>query len=222
MKKLIAAATVLSLVLIGAYSYVLPQNPYCVYIQITSPSGSVLVLNDGIDENQLDDLMGVSRERVTAYLGSVKSKPTLIVWNDKEDLPFTANKTAMMVPIGDSGCIFVGPNGLNEDVIAHEMVHSEILNRIGMYMREIYMPTWLDEGVAMGVDGRSEYDWIEGEDSRFVRSLTNPWSFFSGDEKGGVTKHYAAAKEEVRQWLEGKGDEYLANFLDNYSGEVIP
>ncbi|AYH44794.1 hypothetical protein CDA09_15615 [Azoarcus sp. DN11] len=58
----------------------------------------------------------------------------------------------------------------------------------------------------MQVDFRSRYTMSEqgATDTRYVRQLTSFEQFFSGNEIG-IVKNYAAAKVEVRNWLEGAG-----------------
>lgn len=50
--------------------------------------------------------------------------------------------------------IVLNADGLNEDVIAHEMCHIELMTRLGWWNVKTGIPTWLDEGLALQVDDR--------------------------------------------------------------------
>lgn len=47
--------------------------------------------------------------------------------------------------------VVIGPDGFNEDVIAHELLHSELRTRL---KNKDKVPEWFDEGLATVVDHR--------------------------------------------------------------------
>jgi len=49
----------------------------------------------------------------------------------------------------------IGPDGINLDVLSHEMCHTELYHRLGWWRKEMRIPTWFDEGLAMQLDYRN-------------------------------------------------------------------
>ena len=82
--------------------------------------------------------------RIPEYFGDRRAHPRI--------LTRSTGTATYRTPLCD--CIFLGPQGRDVDVVAHEMAHSELTARVGHWrvMREI--PTWFDEGMAMHVDLR--------------------------------------------------------------------
>jgi hypothetical protein len=122
--------------------------------------------------------------------------------------PLHFNDYASSHFIGSRACIVVGPKGRNVDVVAHELMHAELFERVGYWHRFTEIPAWFDEGVAMQVDFRPRYSVPEQKGSLggtgFVRDLKSYRQFFRGDGEQ-LTQHYAAAKAEVARWLTNVG-----------------
>ena len=59
---------------------------------------------------------------------------------------------SIITPFGS--WIVLNPNGMNTDVIAHEMCHDELASRMGWWKTKTQLPKWLDEGLALQLDHR--------------------------------------------------------------------
>jgi hypothetical protein len=57
--------------------------------------------------------------------------------------------------------IILNQDGLNVDVIAHEMCHDELMTRLGWWKTKNEIPTWFDEGLALMLD----YRFVSSQDS---------------------------------------------------------
>jgi hypothetical protein len=57
--------------------------------------------------------------------------------------------------------IILNTDGLNADVIAHEMCHNELMTRVGWWKTKTHIPTWFDEGLALMLD----YRFVSSQDS---------------------------------------------------------
>ncbi|MEL6925125.1 MAG: hypothetical protein AAFO94_13845 [Bacteroidota bacterium] len=105
-------------------------------------------------------------------------------------------------------CIMIiGPEGIDLDVMSHELCHTELYHRLGWWRREWQIPTWFDEGLAMQLDYRKEYNEAAYVDllSRLdyfpdIKTKRTPKAFW---ETGLVDsrQHYILARHEVGQWL---------------------
>ena len=101
--------------------------------------------------------------------------------------------------------------GRSVDVIAHELMHAELFERVGALRRLIEVPMWFDEGLGMQVDFRSRYNWEEqqsGNNTAFVRQFNSFRQFHQINETQRIL-NYAAAKVEVAQWLNVVGKQTL-------------
>lgn len=57
--------------------------------------------------------------------------------------------------------IILNQDGLNVDVIAHEMCHDELMTKLGWWKTKQEIPTWFDEGLALMLD----YRFVSTQDS---------------------------------------------------------
>ncbi len=53
--------------------------------------------------------------------------------------------------------IVISNEGVDLDIIAHEISHAEFYERIGFYNWSFKIPRWFDEGLAMQNDNRNYY-----------------------------------------------------------------
>ena len=109
----------------------------------------------------------------------------------------------------------VGPSGQNLDVVAHELMHAEIAERVGWWGRFTQLPVWFDEGLAMQVDLRPRYVLAGGADSetKRVRALGSARDFFQADD-ARLTWNYAAAKTEAALWVAAVGGDAVYGQLE--------
>jgi hypothetical protein len=97
--------------------------------------------------------------------------------------------------------VMIGPQGTNLNVVTHELMHAELSERVGMWRRLTMIPAWFDEGVAMQMDFRSEYDLKRPNNNlASVKTLRSISQFNAGHDQQ-ITQHYAFAKAIVAKWL---------------------
>jgi hypothetical protein len=155
------------------------------------------------DAQRYAALLGDARSRITAAFGAPEAKPIVVFFSRSEGIGlFKLNSYASAQFVGHRACLFIGRDGQSVDVVAHELMHSELHHRVGAWQRMVNVPTWFDEGVAMQVDHRSRYDLSQqaAQAADAVKSLTTMSAFSSGDEATLVYR-YAAAKATLATLL---------------------
>jgi len=167
------------------------------------------------ERKQLLSLIAEAKGRVASTYGHLVSMPVVIAATGMDSLKwFSANEYASTKFLPGQAYIVLGPRGRSVDVIAHELVHSEIFEHAGYWVRSVHIPVWFDEGVAMQVDYRKKYDLpVAKEKSSILDSLRYSWQFFKGDDVE-LTNHYAVAKTEVRSWLSRVGNGSVQSLLE--------
>jgi hypothetical protein len=159
-------------------------------------------------------LMDSARSRIANTFGQPRATPKVIFWDADSILArLKLNAYGSTQFIGTRACVIIGPKGRSVDVLAHEMLHAEIFDRIGFWKRMSDFPVWFDEGVAMQVDYRSDYDFPSTDDSMFIRQLDKPSEFFVSNSEV-LTRNYAGAKAEVGKWLDRNGATKLYHVLE--------
>lgn len=160
------------------------------------------------DRRELLDLLAQAKARVMATYRRNSAAPIVISGRDMDSLGiFASNEYASAKFLPGRSYIVLGPKGHSVDVIAHELVHSEVFEVLGFWTRSLKLPVWFDEGVAMQVDYRKQYDAANiVHDKLAVRELRYAWQFFRDDDNQ-LTHHYASAKREVREWTKKVGHE---------------
>lgn len=105
---------------------------------------------------------------------------------------------------------------INLDILSHELSHAELCARIG-YFKNVKIPVWFDEGLAMQVDYRKEYSEekyreLKDSDSMNINlsSISEPAEFYSGN----YYYHFILAKHEVSTWIKSLKQDELDNFLN--------
>lgn len=222
--------TSISVFLIGgisllAFSFLYPPVANC-YMVSTSDlrklSPRVYVNPDMSDLNvrKLERSFPIARKRVIQLMGKLQGKPNVIASDDpviarKYGSPRIDAGLSHLTPVG--AYVVIGPSGHNRDVIAHEIVHAELLARVGWWQREFNVPTWFDEGLAMQVDHRHDYSdqaWIEqglskGKSLRSLSEIDTPEEFFTDQ----YWINYMSARKEVKRWLDIVGYEGLNTLI---------
>lgn len=112
--------------------------------------------------------------------------------------------------------------GVHQDVMSHELCHSEIFSRIGEnYFTYYYrLPCWLDEGIALQFDHRALYprsalDTIGPLDLEELRQIDRPQDFYLKDYQQ-TTQHYMNAKVAVERFINVYSKEAIVQLLENF------
>lgn len=154
---------------------------------------SVAVSSEACDQG----LMAQAEARVESFFQGYRSKP-LVRCTRKSALGLSVQTaSARFAPLLPT-LIVIGPEGQNVDVIAHEIAHAEIRARVGLVVRELRLPTWFDEGLAMQVDRREPFvsmaalDLSRGTAVPPLAGLQTGKRFFVAGYQGTV--HYTLAR----------------------------
>ena len=155
------------------------------------------------DEKTVVSLLKSARERIAEHYGEPMADPVVVVLSSPEkkrefglyDVP----GTLLFVPWGSY--LLLSYQTGNIDVTAHELVHAEVVERVGYWKREFDIPSWFDEGAAMQVDHRERYR-LSGsiglaEFDRVV-GLGTPGQFWT-DSKEQNIDNYRGAKGAVTE-----------------------
>jgi len=163
-RKIIFVLMLILVTTVGlAHAMIFPQQTRCILLDFYDFErvGS-LYIRSGVDEvtrSELSKIIKQAEERVGVFWGEKKSNPKYIYCETEEDykkfgVPFMTPAAAHM-KLGSY--VVISKNGIDLDIIAHEISHTELYERIGFYNREFKIPTWFDEGLAMQVDDRNYY-----------------------------------------------------------------
>ena len=107
-----------------------------------------------IERGALLVLIKNAKERVSDAFGEMSSFPRYIVTKDLKYSRFGFNSTGMARSTILRECIFIGPKGINVDVIAHETSHAEVFHRTTFFTKNFKIKPWLLEGSGAFVDYR--------------------------------------------------------------------
>ncbi len=155
------------------------------------------------DERAIIAMLASARERIAIHYGEPTSEPLVVVLSSQEEKRkfelYDAPGKLLFAPWGSY--LLLSYQEANIDVAAHELVHAEIVSRVGYLKRQLKIPTWFDEGTAMQVDYRPKYDsskTISLPEFERVVSLTVPSKFWTNEEIQN-TENYRGAKAAVSE-----------------------
>jgi hypothetical protein len=175
-----------------------------------------------------------AKSRIDSMYDGHRSDPTVIVCATPEQYEQYCNSSegagcSLGTPWGSS-YVIVNLNGVNTDVISHELSHTELLARLGWWNVTFNIPQWFNEGVALMADRR----FVKEEDpvDRY-RAYMDEWlyqtggaqiileldeirtlqGFFKGNSKHVMTA-YMTAGLEVSFWVAHGDKDPLSLFLD--------
>ena len=116
--------------------------------------------------------------------------------------------------------IVISNQGVDLDIMAHEISHAEFYKRIGFYNWSFKIPRWFDEGLAMQNDNRNYFseDTLKFKSNNY-KNLPDVKELKSGrqfNEEGSVEQimlNFMTAKHEVKNW-------YTKEKLDKFIKEL--
>ena len=146
-------------------------------------------------------------------------KPTLIYCFSERQLLQYSKQNTMITYKSPLGCFIVFGVGREKiDMISHEMMHAELLFRIGYLNNARNIPVWFDEGLAMQADYRNEYseEYYQTYKDSIEQSVTlNQIKTVRTFWSGRFYWHYLLAKHEVAEWLAISGKEGLFDLIQS-------
>lgn len=164
-----------------------------------------------------------AQERNTKLFGGLVGEPTIIITTeDSQAIDFRGNYVGATHNSVFGLYVIIGPDGLNVDVLSHELAHSELSARVGWYKTN-KIPIWFNEGIATQVDYRSDYSlerWKsitdDGTSIVEVKQYDTPEEFYN-DDFDLTLNNYTLAKQEVAKWLDLVGSNGLDDLITRYN-----
>lgn len=174
------------------------------------------------DKNNILNNISKSKEIVAQLYGSFNAEPVFIIGNNAETLKKFGieNRTGATLKTITGTYIVIGPDGVNTNVISHELTHSELAHRIDK-TKSKKIPVWFDEGMATQVDNRPQYSeeqWNKKTENGIkVPKMTELGSYeqFYVSDLNTRILNYTLAKHEVHRWISIVGQKGLLQLIDD-------
>ena len=162
---------------------------------------------DEVTKTKLKVLLSEAQAKNKEFWGELKANTKVIYCHTNEDymkfgLPFMTPGVAR-TKLGSY--VVLSPNGLNVEVLAHELSHTEFNVRIGFF-NQFKIPTWFNEGLAMQVDNRSLYstESLRVHSHNYTKvpevKQLNSFAEFAGGTPDQVQLNFMTARYEVGLW----------------------
>jgi hypothetical protein len=215
MRKRFILASIAAIIVLGTatLAFAFPGSTACALIEFSGlemmPDGTRIQPSSTNAERQaMLEIQTQAKTRITNMFGAPRAKPLVVFLNNPATIfTFKSNGYGSTHFVGPRVCVILGPQGTNVDVVAHELLHAELSERVGPWRRSSEIPAWFDEGLAMQVDFRSRYDssqTVDASELDSLRTLRSMDQFNAGNDEE-ITRHYARSKRAAAQWLEKIG-----------------
>lgn len=176
------------------------------------------------DKNEVERIVDEAMSRVSDFWGTLESSPVIIISDNEKTLKKLGgdHDTTVIVFFGAHCYISVSGEYLNVDIVAHEITHAELYERLykGKILPQTLIPTWFDEGVATQNDYREQYSeqiWKEktnfGENVIALDEMDTYAKFYAGDVEDRRLR-YLISRHEVKVWIEQNGMNALLNLIE--------
>lgn len=213
------------IVALGIYAIIRPEYFRCLNVDSQkmkqiAPRIYVTPQMPTVLQDCLLTCLTTAQKRVEQFFGTQQAKPVIIAGHNIETIRYfgAPNARTGLTHLAITGAyIVLEPEGINSDVLAHELCHAELLERIGWCSRTFQLPAWFDEGLAMLVDYRfphAEEEWHilthNGTYAPDLQSLSTNREFFSNPHHTYL--NYLTARHEVKQWYQERGQAGLLAF----------
>lgn len=227
MKKLAALIIILNIPFNLYFFFTNTSNCVLVkYLGMEQIANNIFVSHDLSSERKLQILRTVSSSKdiTEKFWGSIVSDPVIIICNtDNEFSSFGEYQSEALTRVYPFGTyIVISPGNLNENILSHELTHSELYQRTG-FVNNYKIPEWFHEGLAV----LSSENVIDPEAIKYKYDkvtlngkLNIPLNDFSFNEKyfGYKDKcniYYTKAEMEVLNWyIKNDGRKGLIEFVD--------
>lgn len=162
-RKLIRLSAVVVLaIFLASFTYFKKEAIACEFIgftHFTEVSDNVYVDQSisPVQQVTLVETVQAAVQRVSDIYGAPTSNPRIIATSETHYGKLGFNPTGMQSSGFFHECIFLGPKGLNVDVVAHELVHAEVRHRTTLLVELTQLPAWFIEGTGIKVDYRPPF-----------------------------------------------------------------
>lgn len=175
------------------------------------------------DMDEVKSIVDEATARVSDFWGDVQSSPVIIISDTEKTISKLGgdHDTQTAVFFKAYSYISLSDEFLNVDILAHELTHAELHDRI--YKGKLIptkVPIWFDEGIATQNDYREQYDddeWIEKTDNGSkvipLDKIDQADEFYAGDVDT-IRLHYIVSRHEVKQWLKTNGMDSLDKLIE--------
>jgi hypothetical protein len=195
-----------------AHYVIFPQQTRAILIDYSGfKKDGRLYFNSKTAINKIDTiktLIEQANQRVALFWGEKISNPKFIFCDNATD--FGKYSNAPLAPAIThcklGVCIVLSNDGVDLDIIAHEISHAEFYNRVGFYKWTFTIPPWFKHGLAMQNDYRNYYseDTLKVRSNNFknlpnIKSFKKDEEFYKGTREQ-VMLNYMAAKHELKNW----------------------
>lgn len=216
LKKIILRSFLIFCVLIPiaafAHFFIFPEESKCILIDYSSfKKDGRLYFNANTPVAKIDTVKLIIEKaslRVAGFWGQKNGNPKFIYCDNDQDFRNYGNArldpATTQYKLGPY--IVISKEGIDIDIIAHEISHAELYERLGFYKMMFIIPRWFDEGLAMQNDNRDYYseDTLKAKSDNFknlpnVKQFNKGGSFYEGSQEQ-VMLNYMTAKHVVKKW----------------------
>lgn len=227
-----------SVAFVVSYFVLFPHVFHCFAVQYSdfSLSSERLYVSPELSprvQGHANALIEEAQKRIETFWGGRVGNPTIILCQRADQYRRYCNSgegagCSIGTPWGTS-YIVLNMDGLNADVIAHEMCHDELFSRLGWWKTTRQIPQWFNEGLALMVDYRfvaktdstqryvdykDEYLYLSrgGQVALDLDEIASMRGFFNGHE-GHVMLAYMTSGMEVARWLAQVGEKKIPTLV---------
>jgi hypothetical protein len=209
-----------------AHFIIFPQETRSILIGFSDfKKDGNLYFNPSTSKNtvySIESLVSKATERVSHFWGGEKSSPVFIYCEQPADFKkYSVNPGAPAIiycKLGEH--IVLSKDGIDLDIIAHEISHAELYARVGFYIWTFKLPDWFKHGLAMQNDLRNYYsiDTLKVRTNNF-KSMPDITLFKTGAQfYRGTTDEimirYMTAKYFIGKWYTKEKLDRLINDLN--------
>ncbi len=167
--KYFKGLSVAIIIILLIFTWTFPQFLRCLFVTYDDfeEIKSMIFVEKSITVKQQDSLKSYvknAKKRVVSFWGKQEGVAKIIFCKNAETYKKYCQSSegagcSIGTPFGS--WIILNQDGLNVDVIAHEMCHDELMARVGWWKTKKEIPTWFDEGLALMLD----YRFVSSQDS---------------------------------------------------------
>ncbi|HVA55190.1 MAG TPA: hypothetical protein VNI53_05240 [Gammaproteobacteria bacterium] len=162
-------------------------------------------------------VLALAEERVRDFYGDIEDHPRVLICANQTCIGRIGGGDAASGAVG-AWVLLLGPKGMNEIDIAHELSLIEVSGRIGLYHSLMdTVPAWFDEGVAVVVSDAPEFAALAKANQNGC--LNKPTDDLPVDktkwveEAGEYPFIYAQAGCRVSDWMATRGGSHAVSRL---------
>jgi len=227
--KVVLVLLVMTVVLTMAHAVIMPQTTRCMLIDFYDfeKDGNLYYRESANleDISLITSILEKAKERNRKFWGENQSEPIFIYCETDKD--YEKFGSSIMTPaaahMSIKSFVVISNDGINLDILSHEISHTELSSRIGILNRALKIPVWFDEGIAMQIDHRNYYSFdtlaVKSDNFKVLPDVEkmDANQFWSGS-KSEVMLNYMTAKYRISKWYSKKKiDEFVKQINESRS-----